>query len=87
MVEWSKELYTDPNTTGLTGQEVDSSSDETDTIDRPTTKHRRTASAAVGEPQSGRDQRQGVGTASTDSPEQFESLKLKKDLVEQGIVM
>lgn len=87
MVEWSKELYTDPNTTGLTGQDVDLSGDESDIIDGPNTRHRRTASAVVGDHQSGRDQRQGVGITSTDSPQQLESLKLKKELVEQGIVM
>ena len=91
MVEWSKELYTDPNTTGLTGQDagqdVDLSSDETDSVEGPSTRHRRSASALVGDHQSGRDQRQVGGITSTDSPEQLESLKLKKELVEQGIVM
>ena len=87
MVEWSKELYTDPNTTGLTGQDADLSGDENDTVEGPSTRHRRSASALVGDHQSGRDQRQVGGITSTDSPEQLESLKLMKELVEQGIVM
>ena len=86
MVEWSKELYTDPNTTGLTGQDVDLSGDEGDVSEGPGVKHKRTSSMATGD-QSGRDHRQGAGIASTDSPEQLESLKLKKELMEQGIVM
>ena len=89
MVEWSKEFYTDPSSTGLAGLETDSVSGDSDVSDGPM-RHRRVASMSMGEQPNVRDNRiswpQGVNPAqSLVSPEQFESLKLKKELMEQGM--
>jgi Sec7-like guanine-nucleotide exchange factor len=89
MVEWSKELYTDPNSTGLAGLDTDSISGESDMSDGPM-RHRRVASMSMGDGSSGRDHRTswpqgGNSAASLVSAEQFESLKLKKELMEQGM--
>uniref|UniRef100_A0A6I8RBJ2 ADP ribosylation factor guanine nucleotide exchange factor 1 n=1 Tax=Xenopus tropicalis TaxID=8364 RepID=A0A6I8RBJ2_XENTR len=84
MVEWSKDLYVNPNSQTTLGQEKPSEQDTHDTK-HPETINRygslnsldSTASSGIGS--------YSTQMSGTDNPEQFEVLKQQKEIIEQGI--
>ncbi|KAG8441967.1 hypothetical protein GDO86_010953 [Hymenochirus boettgeri] len=84
MVEWSKDLYVNPNSQTTLGQEKPVEQDTNDTK-HPETINRygslnsldSTASSGIGS--------YSTQMSGTDNPEQFEVLKQQKEIIEQGI--
>ncbi|XP_069739883.1 brefeldin A-inhibited guanine nucleotide-exchange protein 1-like isoform X1 [Narcine bancroftii] len=84
MVEWSKDLYINPNLQSNLGQEKSSDQDTSESKRAEATRRRgstnsfdSTVSSGVGSV--------GAQTSAADDPEQFEVLKQQKDIIEQGI--
>lgn len=84
MVEWSKDLYVNPNSQTSLGQEKSSDQDSNenkypDTINRYGSINSldSTASSGIGS--------YSTQTSGADNPEQYEVLKQQKEIIEQGI--
>uniref|UniRef100_A0A8C5PJT0 ARF guanine nucleotide exchange factor 1 n=1 Tax=Leptobrachium leishanense TaxID=445787 RepID=A0A8C5PJT0_9ANUR len=84
MVEWSKDLYVNPNSQSTLGQEKPVEQDtndskHTETINRYGSLNSldSTASSGIGS--------YSTQMSGTDNPEQFEVLKQQKEIIEQGI--
>ncbi|XP_072897157.1 brefeldin A-inhibited guanine nucleotide-exchange protein 1 isoform X5 [Hemitrygon akajei] len=84
MVEWSKDLYVNPNSQTSLGQEKSSEQDSNeskypDTINRYGSINSldSTASSGIGS--------YSTQTSGADNPEQYEVLKQQKEIIEQGI--
>ncbi|XP_078254240.1 brefeldin A-inhibited guanine nucleotide-exchange protein 1 isoform X1 [Rhinoraja longicauda] len=84
MVEWSKDLYVNPNSQTSLGQEKSSDQDNNenkypDTINRYGSINSldSTASSGIGS--------YSTQTSGADNPEQYEVLKQQKEIIEQGI--
>ncbi|XP_062920819.1 brefeldin A-inhibited guanine nucleotide-exchange protein 1 isoform X3 [Mobula hypostoma] len=84
MVEWSKDLYVNPNSQTSLGQEKSSEQDNNeskypDTINRYGSINSldSTASSGIGS--------YSTQTSGADNPEQYEVLKQQKEIIEQGI--
>ncbi|XP_051886894.1 brefeldin A-inhibited guanine nucleotide-exchange protein 2-like [Pristis pectinata] len=83
-VEWSKDLYINPNLQSNLGQEKPSEQDNSESKRAEAARRRgstnsfdSTVSSGVGSV--------GAQTSAADDPEQFEVLKQQKDIIEQGI--
>ncbi|XP_020383334.1 brefeldin A-inhibited guanine nucleotide-exchange protein 2 isoform X1 [Rhincodon typus] len=84
MVEWSKDLYINPNLQTNLGQEKSSEQENCEGKHLETTRRRGSTNSFDSTISS------GIGsisaqTCSADDPEQFEVLKQQKDIIEQGI--
>ncbi|XP_077991507.1 brefeldin A-inhibited guanine nucleotide-exchange protein 1-like [Glandiceps talaboti] len=87
MVEWSKELYVNPAMQTNLGQERTGSRDTSD-LDTDSGKGTMTSYGSVNSLSSNHSANTGsTPIISTDSPEQFESQKQQKEIIEQGIEM
>ncbi|KAK8729377.1 hypothetical protein OTU49_008796 [Cherax quadricarinatus] len=90
MVEWSKDLYVNPNTLSNLSQEKKKESDETEVTQ--SLEENRISLARHGSHNSISSLQSSSTTTTTstvgvDNPEQFQSLKHKKEIWEQGIEM
>ncbi|XP_063814964.1 brefeldin A-inhibited guanine nucleotide-exchange protein 2 isoform X2 [Pseudophryne corroboree] len=84
MVEWSKDLYVNPNHQSILGQEK-SSDFESSENKTPEISARRSSASSLDSTVSS-----GIGSTSTqtsvpDDPEQFEVIKQQKEIIEHGI--
>ncbi|XP_062897468.1 brefeldin A-inhibited guanine nucleotide-exchange protein 2-like isoform X1 [Mobula hypostoma] len=84
MVEWSKDLYINPNLQSNLGQEKPSEQDNSESKRAEAARRRGSTNSFDSTISS------GVGslsaqTSATDDPEQFEVLKQQKDIIEQGL--
>ncbi|KAG8447080.1 hypothetical protein GDO86_014507 [Hymenochirus boettgeri] len=84
MVEWSKDLYVNPNLQSILGQEKNTDPESTDNKTPEITGRRYSASSVDSTVSS------GIGSTSTqasiaDDPEQFEVIKQQKEIIEHGI--
>uniref|UniRef100_UPI00398F7C2F brefeldin A-inhibited guanine nucleotide-exchange protein 2-like n=1 Tax=Pristiophorus japonicus TaxID=55135 RepID=UPI00398F7C2F len=84
MVEWSKDLYINPNLQSNLGQEKSSEQDNSEGKHAEAVRRRGSTNSFDSTVSS------GVGsisaqTSAADDPEQFEVLKQQKDIIEQGI--
>lgn len=90
MVEWSKDLYVNPNTLSNLSQEKKKESDETEVSnsleDSRTSLARHGSHNSISSLQSS-STNTASSTVGVDNPEQFQCLKHQKDIWEQGIDM
>ncbi|XP_069166610.1 brefeldin A-inhibited guanine nucleotide-exchange protein 1 isoform X3 [Procambarus clarkii] len=90
MVEWSKELYVNPNTLSNLSQEKKESTDESEVSqsleDNRTSLARHGSHNSISSIQSS-STNTASSTVGVDNPEQFQCLKHKKEIWEQGIQM
>ncbi|XP_038056628.1 brefeldin A-inhibited guanine nucleotide-exchange protein 2-like [Patiria miniata] len=87
MVEWSKDLYFNPNIQANLGQEKAVGGDQADADSGQGTMTSSGSQGSLNSTHSSSTSNLQSQTAPMDSPEQFESQKQQKEIIEQGIEM
>ncbi|XP_072016825.1 brefeldin A-inhibited guanine nucleotide-exchange protein 1-like [Amphiura filiformis] len=85
MVEWSKDLYTNPNMQTNLGQEKPVGGDQGDADSGQGTMTSSGSQASLNSNHSSSNPTLSTPTTPMDNPEQFESLKHQKEIWEQGV--